>query len=73
MTVHQKLLDVLVCPACKGELQQVRGQGDDASSPAPPSSTSALVALDCRQCRLRFPVVDEIPVMLLDQAQRLTD
>jgi uncharacterized protein YbaR (Trm112 family) len=59
MTVQQKLLDVLVCPACKGPLTQV--QADDGT----------LAALDCPPCRLRYPIVDDIPVMLVDQAQKL--
>ena len=68
MTVHSKLLEVLVCPACKGALVQVHWKGDSAAAPA---GETPLLALDCPKCRLRFPVVEEIPVMLLDQAQRL--
>lgn len=58
MTVQQKLIDVLVCPACKGPLDQVK-------------SGEALTALDCPACRLRYPVIDDIPVMLVDQAERI--
>lgn len=53
MAISKELLDVLVCPACKGDLKP----------------TPAVDALDCPRCRLRFPVVDDIPVMLLDQAK----
>jgi len=52
MPVSKDLLDVLVCPACKGALRP----------------TPAQDALDCPQCSLRFSVVDDIPVMLVDQA-----
>ncbi len=52
MTVPPQLLALLVCPRCKGEL---------VWRDEPP-------ALDCPQCRLRFPVRDGIPVMLLDEA-----
>ena len=58
MTVNQlppSLLDILVCPQCKGVLH----------APADGSS------LDCRRCALRFPVRDGIPIMLLDEAQPL--
>ncbi|HYB97948.1 MAG TPA: Trm112 family protein [Candidatus Limnocylindrales bacterium] len=55
MPVSKELLDVLVCPACKGELRP----------------TPALDALDCPRCKLRFSVVDDIPVMLVDQATPL--
>ncbi len=77
MTVQAKLLEVLVCPACKGPVTAVRLQdaakaafGADAA-PAPTAGDGALIALDCPQCRLRYPIVDEIPVMLIDQAQRI--
>ncbi len=39
----------------------------------PVTIATAENAVDCRQCHLRYPVVDQIPVMLLDQAQRLTE
>jgi len=67
MPVHDKLLEVLVCPACKGSLQQVRAQGDSPDADA----AAALLCLDCPRCRLRFSVIDDIPVMLVDQAQRI--
>ena len=60
MSVHQDLLDVLVCPGCKGDLEVVAGAGGQAPT-----------ALDCPRCRLRFAIVDDIPVMLLDQAEKL--
>ncbi len=69
MPVHKKLLEVLVCPACKGPLAPVRSQAEAGQAP---SSDAALVGLDCRACRLRYPVVDDIPVMLVDQAQRIS-
>lgn len=58
MTGHQlppALLEILVCPQCKGAL--------DASQDG--------AALDCRRCALRYPVRDGIPIMLLDEAQPL--
>lgn len=67
MPVHKKLLEVLVCPVCKGPVAPVHGDADQTRSGEP-----ALVGLDCRACRLRYPIVDDIPVMLVDQAQRLS-
>jgi uncharacterized protein YbaR (Trm112 family) len=61
MALHKDLLDVLVCPGCKGDLRPAAGQG----------AAAGLVGLDCGRCGLRFPIVDDIPVMLLDQAERL--
>jgi len=52
MTLDPKLLAILVCPKCKGAL----------------SHREADQALDCPACRLRYPVRDGIPVMLIDEA-----
>jgi uncharacterized protein YbaR (Trm112 family) len=52
MNLPPQLLEVLVCPRCKGPLEE--------DVPA--------AALLCRQCALRYPVRDDIPVMLLDEA-----
>lgn len=67
MTVQNKLLEVLVCPSCKGGLHEVRWQGQEADRPG----ETPLVGLDCPKCRLRFPIVDDIPVMLVEQARRI--
>lgn len=52
MTLSPQLLSVLVCPRCKGALAYDAAAG----------------TLDCMQCRLRYPVRDDIPVMLIDEA-----
>lgn len=51
-----RLLDILACPLCKGPLIPHRGE-------------SVLV---CRADRLAFPIRDEIPVMLEEEARALT-
>lgn len=53
--LDQELLEILVCPACKGELEYDR-EGEE---------------LICHACRLRFPIQDDIPVTLLDEARPL--
>ncbi|HMV00131.1 MAG TPA: Trm112 family protein [Rhodocyclaceae bacterium] len=50
-----RLLDILVCPLCKGNLEYRK-------------SAQELV---CKPCRLAYPVRDDIPVMLEDQARQL--
>jgi uncharacterized protein YbaR (Trm112 family) len=55
MTLSEKLLAILVCPKCKGPLDYRE-------------SESSLV---CPACRLRYPVRDDIPIMLLDEATPL--
>lgn len=52
MTVPAELLEILVCPRCKGELR---------AEPA----ASRLV---CEACRVAYPVRDGIPIMLVDEA-----
>ena len=54
--MDSKLLDILVCPLCKGPLLNKKAQDD----------------LDCKPCRLAYPVRDGIPVMLEDDARKLS-
>lgn len=54
--IDQKLLSILVCPVCKGELKYNREAGE----------------LICRADGLAYPIVDDIPVMLSDQARLLS-
>jgi uncharacterized protein YbaR (Trm112 family) len=53
MSVPQDLLDILVCPKCKGDLEH-RTEPDEA--------------LVCSTCRLIYAVEDDIPIMLIDEA-----
>ncbi len=64
--MDHRLLDILVCPVCKGALRHQRGgQAPDGS---------ALEAeLLCAADRLAFPVADGIPRMLVDEARKLDD
>jgi uncharacterized protein len=55
MTLSTKLLEILVCPRCKGALEYRDSEH----------------ALLCHTCRLRYPVRDDIPIMLLDEATPL--
>jgi uncharacterized protein YbaR (Trm112 family) len=52
-----KLLDLLVCPLCKGPLVHRKEQAE----------------LVCKADRLAFPIRDGIPVMLEDEARRLEE
>ena len=57
--METRLLDLLVCPICKGPLEHLR----------PP--TQPLPELVCRADGLAFPVRDGIPVMLEAEARAL--
>ena len=50
-----KLLEILVCPLCKGPLVYKKPEQE----------------LICKGDRLAFPVRDDIPVMLEDEARKL--
>jgi uncharacterized protein YbaR (Trm112 family) len=51
-----RLLDILVCPICKANLDYRKAASE----------------LVCKPCKLAFPVRDDIPIMLEDQARRLS-
>ncbi|MEP6992599.1 MAG: Trm112 family protein [bacterium] len=55
MTLSPQLLAILVCPKCKGPLEY----------------RAAEPALACHTCQLRYPIRDDIPIMLIDEAQPL--
>jgi uncharacterized protein YbaR (Trm112 family) len=50
-----KLLDILVCPLCKGPLLYRKAEQE----------------LICKSCRLVYPIKDDIPVMLEEEARKL--
>jgi uncharacterized protein len=53
MAVAKELLDILVCPLCK----------------TPVKLTSDSKGLKCSTCRRVYPVRDDTPVMLVDEAR----
>lgn len=54
--IMPELLSILACPACNGELCQ----------------TDEGQGLLCHSCGLLFPVRNGIPVMLIDQAEKIS-
>ena len=55
--LNHALLDILVCPLCKGKLLYDHEAQE----------------LICRFDKLAFPIRDHVPVMLVDEARELTD
>jgi uncharacterized protein YbaR (Trm112 family) len=53
--MDKKLLEILVCPVCKGPLVYHKAQQE----------------LICKADRLAYPIRDDIPVMLEDEARQL--
>jgi uncharacterized protein len=52
MAISKDLLDILACPKCKGDIHL--NQNNDG--------------LVCESCRLVYPIKDDIPIMLIDEA-----
>ena len=55
--ISPRLLEILVCPQCKGEIQLISAPDNEW--------------LVCKACKLRFPIIEDIPVMRLDKAEPL--
>ena len=55
--MDKKLLEILVCPLCKGPLRYDKAKSE----------------LVCKADRLAYPIRDDIPVMLEDEARRIAD
>lgn len=53
--MNPKLLEILVCPVCKGPLEWKK----------------SVFELTCRACRIAYPIRDDIPVMLPEEARPL--
>lgn len=57
MAISRELLNILVCPQCKGGLEPIdNGFG-----------------LVCAACRLKYPIRDDIPIMLIDEAEKIDE
>jgi uncharacterized protein len=54
VTVDAELLEILVCPNDRGEVDYLEDQQ----------------VIVCRTCGYRYPVRDDIPVMLIDEAEK---
>ena len=55
MAIDKELLDILACPKCKGDIRLTE-KGD---------------GLICDACKLMYPIKDDIPVMLIDEAVKI--
>ena len=55
MPIDKDLLEILACPKCKGDVHLTES-GD---------------GLVCEACKLKYPIKDDIPVMLIDEAEKI--
>jgi len=58
MAIDPRLLEILACPLCKALVTTVTVV----------TATGPSEGLKCPQCRRVYPIRDDIPVMLVDQA-----
>ena len=57
MAVSKELLEIIACPKCRGELKLSEDEN----------------FLVCEQCRIKYPIEDDIPILLVDEAKPLDD
>jgi uncharacterized protein YbaR (Trm112 family) len=55
--LKKELLDILVCPQCKGELEYKDKKNE----------------LLCHKCNLAYQIKDDIPIMLIEEARKIND
>ena len=56
MAISKELLEILACPQCKGEVK-LNEQGS---------------GLICQHCQLMYEIKDDIPIMLIEKARKLS-
>lgn len=57
MRLSKELLEILVCPKCKGNIEEVE-------------NGSYLI---CKACKLKYPIKEGIPIMLIEEAQKVEE
>ena len=53
--LDSKLLEILACPKCKGDLEYDRENEK----------------LLCHKCKLAYRIEDDIPIMLIEEAEKI--
>jgi len=56
--VSKELLDILVCPACRSDVRLVK---------------DAWLVCQNPKCRRKYPIRDDIPVMLIEEGDKYVD
>ena len=75
MGIDLALLEILACPSCRSKLTAASGSrttpGDCKQPPLVVPAAADRVVCTNSKCGLRFPVRDGIPVMLIEEAERV--
>jgi len=53
--IDKELLEILACPKCKGDIEYLEKEDK----------------LLCSACKLKYPIRDDIPIMLIDEAEKV--
>jgi len=53
--IDKELLEILACPKCKGSLEYLQEKEK----------------LLCKACKLIYPIRDDIPIMLIEEAEKI--
>ncbi len=57
MAISKELLEIIACPKCRGELKLSEDEK----------------FLICEKCKIKYPIEDDIPILLVDEAKPLDD
>jgi hypothetical protein len=57
MAISKELLNILVCPQCKGEIELLQDNS----------------GLLCHSCMLKYPIREDIPIMLIEEAEKVIE
>jgi uncharacterized protein YbaR (Trm112 family) len=75
MPVDPQLLEILVCPSCKADLELIPLEEDTCRMLVDryrdkfrDEEPVVQEGLRCTECRRTYPIVSDIPVMLIDEA-----
>ncbi|WP_084042349.1 Trm112 family protein [Hippea sp. KM1] len=55
--ISEELLRIIACPKCKGDLKL----SEDGNF------------LICERCKIKYPIEDDIPILIVDEAKPLND
>jgi len=57
VAISKELLEIIACPKCKGDLKLSEDEK----------------FLICENCKLKYPIEDDIPILIVDEAIKLED
>ena len=59
--LDKQLLEIIACPKCKGDLEYTPDKANDKNG-----------KLVCHKCKLLYRVEDDIPIILIDEAEKIS-